>query len=45
MRRFFWWVYDLFCFPGWAIHPVLLFIVIPALLLIGAGVGIYFWLV
>jgi len=38
MRRFFWWVADLFYFPGWTIHPVLLIV----LLLAGAATGLYF---
>jgi len=45
MRRLFNWFADLIYFPGWTIHPVILFLIIPALLLIGAGTGLYFWLV
>lgn len=45
MRRFFNWIADKLYFPGWTIHPVLLFIVLPLLLIAGVATGIYFfWL-
>jgi len=33
--------WDIFYFPGWTIHPVLLFIVLPLLLIVGVAVGLY----
>lgn len=40
MRRFFNWFADLAYFPGWTLHPVILFCIILALLA-GVGVGLY----
>jgi hypothetical protein len=36
--------WDIFYFPGWTIHPVLLLILLVSLP-IGAALGLYFWLV
>lgn len=42
MQRLYDW---LFGFPGWNIHPIFLFYVLPAILAVGVVAGLYFWMV